>query len=379
MHWMRALLTISLLAGPVAAQTPDSGAFIVRLGKDTLVLERFVRMGDRVRAEALVRSPATVLRRYELRLNQHGGIRRFEAVELTPANQTVTRREQLIVVGDTAVQLVSLGDSTVERRFVVPGDALPFLNLVQWPNDLIVRRVGSALGDSVVIPYLTGGNTTRFVVKRISADTLTIRHPLRGVTRVHVDGANRIQHMDQSATTLKLAVERRPWLPLDELARGFAARDAAQPRRELSPRGETKSVVDGANIVVDYGRPMKRGREIFGKVVPFGQLWRTGANTATQFRTDRDLVIAGRTLPAGQYSIFSIPQAREWMIIINRETNQAGTAHKAEQDIMRVPARVASLGQVVEQFTILVTDEARGGALRFQWDTTEAVLPFTVR
>ena len=120
MHWMRALLTISLLAGPVAAQTPDSGAFIVRLGNDTLVLERFVRTGDRVRAEALVRSPATVLRRYELRLNQHGGIRRFEAVELTPADHIVTRREQLIVVGDTAVQLVSLGDSTVERRFVVP-------------------------------------------------------------------------------------------------------------------------------------------------------------------------------------------------------------------------------------------------------------------
>jgi hypothetical protein len=283
-------------------------------------------------------------------------------------------------VGDSAVQLVMLRDSTTERRFALSAaGALPFLNLVQWPNDLVVKRVGRAAGDSVIIPYLGGSSITRFVVKRISVDSVTIRHPLRGVTRVHVDANNRIQHMDQSATTLKLLVERQPWLPLEALVQSFAARDVNQPRRELSPRGAVESTVDGATIVVDYGRPLKRGREIFGKVVPYGQLWRTGANTATQFKTDRDLVMAGQTLPAGQYSIFTIPQQREWTIIINRETEQAGTAHKAEHDLLRVPARVGALNDVVEQFTIAVTDEGRGGALRFQWDRTEAVLPFTVR
>ena len=380
MRWTSVLLTMMLPAASAVAQKPDSGAFVVRLGNDTLVLERYVRTADRVQAEALIRSPVTVLRRYDLRLNSQGGIRRFETVDFAPAGQTVLRREQVVVVGDSAVQLVMLRDSTTERRFAFTADAaLPFLNLVQWPNDLIVKRVGNAAGDSVIIPYLSGTNTAPFVVKRISADSVTIRHPARGVTRVHLDAHNRIQHMDQSATTLKLLVAREPWLSLETLVQSFAARDANQPRRELSPRGETKGTVDGANIVVDYGRPLKRGREIFGKVVPYGQLWRTGANTATQFSTDRDIIIAGKTLPAGQYSIFSIPQQREWTIIINRETDQAGTAHKAAHDIMRVPARVGSLDDVVEQFTIVVTDEARGGALRFQWDRTEAVLPFTIR
>lgn len=369
---------VALAAGAVHAQTPDSGAFVVRLGNDTLVLEQFVRTPQRVRAEALIRSPATVLRRYDLHLNAAGGIRRFETIELNVANNAVTRREQLVLVGDSAVQLITAGDSTIERRLAVPAQTLPFLNLVQWPNELVVARAYAAQ-DSIVFPYFTGGGTTPFVIRRVKPDSVLIRHPLRGVTRVHTDASGRILHMDASATTLKLAVERNDRLPMDSLVRVFAARDADQQRRELSPRGETKAVVDGANIRVDYGRPLKRGRVIFGTVVPFGQLWRTGANTATQFYTDRDLVIGGRTLPAGQYSIFSIPQESRWTIIINRETNQPGTAHKAEHDVMRVPAEVRKLDETVEQFTIEVTDEARGGMLRFRWDQTEAALPFTVR
>jgi hypothetical protein len=250
---------------------------------------------------------------------------------------------------------------------------------VQWPNELMLAALGSNVGDSVTVPYLTGTNVSPFVLRRIARDSVTLRHPSRGVSRLHVDARGRMQHLDASATTLKLSVERKDWLPLETLIPIFAARDANQPRRELSPRGEAKASVDGANIVVDYGRPQKRGREIFGKVVPFGQVWRTGANTATQFKTDRALVIAGKTLPAGSYSIFSIPQARAWTIIINAQTNQAGTAYDAARDVMRVPARVLPLRDVVEQFTIAVTDEAKGGTLRFQWDKSEAVLPFTVK
>jgi hypothetical protein len=379
---MRILALVLLLVSTpliAAAQSPDSAAFVTRLGHDTLVLERYVRTGDRVRAEALIRSPSTILRRYDLQLNAAGGIRRFESADIDIASNRVTSREIVVVVGDTAVRLVSNNDSTRETRFRIPPNALPFLNLVQWPNDFVIRRVGASVRDSVVVPYLSGSNATSFVITRLHADSIAIRHPLRGVTRVHVDASNRLLHLDGGATTLKLDVARTNWLPLETMAPAIAARDASRPRAELSPRGDTRATVDGANVSVDYGRPMKRGREIFGKVVPFGQLWRTGANTATQFKTDRDLVVGGTTLPAGQYSIFSIPDAREWTIIINAETNQPGTAHKTDRDVMRVPARVRSLNETVEQFTIAVTDEGDGGTIRFQWDRTEAVLPFKVK
>ena len=379
MRLFYSLLLLTTISQVSQAQTPDSAAFVTRLGADTLVLERYVRTGDRIRAEALIRSPATLLRRYDLQLNASGGIRRFEAADVDMATNRVTNRETVIVVGDTAVRLIMNNDSTRESRFRLGAEALPFLNLVQWPNDFIIKRVGGKAGDSVAVPYLTGNSATMFTISRTRADSVTIRHPLRGLTRVHVDEKGRLMHLDGGATTLKLATERVKWLPLETMAPAIAARDANRPRAELSPRGNTQATVDGASITVDYGRPLKRGRAIFGNVVPFGQLWRTGANMATQFKTDRDLIIAGQTLPAGQYSIFSIPQSGEWTIIINRETNQAGTAHKADMDLMRVPARTRTLRDAVEQFTIAVTDEESGGAIRFQWDNTEAVLPFSVR
>ena len=376
--WLTCSLALVIVA-PLSGQAPDSGAFVVRLGADTLVLERYVHTGNRIVAEAVIRSPAFAMRRWDLRLNNAGGIQRMETMDIAVPANTVTRRELLVVVGDTAVNIIQQGDSVRETRTAVARNSLPFLNLVQWPNHFLLASLGPNVGDSIIFPYLTGGNVTRFPIKRVTRDSVTLRHPLRGLTRIHVDERGRLMHLDASATTLKLAVERVNWLPLETLAPQIAARDASRPRADLSPRGETKVAVDGANIVVDYGRPMKRGRAIFGNVVPFGQLWRTGANTATQFKTDRDLVIAGKTLPAGQYSIFSIPQAKEWTIIINSETNQAGTAHKAERDFMRVQAKTSKLKDVVEQFTIAVTDEKKGGTIRFQWDDTEATVPFTVK
>jgi hypothetical protein len=364
---------------PALEQSADSGAFVVRLGNDTLVLERFVRTADSIRAEALIRSPATVLRRYNLKLNNSGGIAQFEAADVALGTNAVTRRETLDRIGDSAVHVIMTGDSVREARFALPAGALPFLNLVQWPNELMITRIGTAVGDSVIVPYLTGRSITNFVLRRVSADSVTIRHPSRGVSRVHVDADGRLLRLDASATTLKLDVERQPWLPLEQLAPTIAARDANRPRRELSPRGKTTATVDGATLTLDYGRPMKRGREIFGNVVPFGQVWRTGANQATRFTTDRALAVGGKVIPAGSYSLFSIPQSDRWTIIINSQTGQTGTAYDPARDFLRVPAQVRALTPVLEQFTIRIDDTDEGGVLRFQWDDTEAVLPFSVQ
>lgn len=378
---MKNTLRMSLLAlamaSPLRAQVADSGAYIVRLGQDTLVMERFIRTPRGVHAEALIRSPATVLRRYHLELNERGGMQRLVTTDVTAAGN-VTRTDTLVVDGGNAVVRTVIGDSTSERRFVLRDDALPFLNLVQWPNELAAARAGKMIGDSAIVAYHSGNNVTNFVVRRLSADSVALRHPLRGVSYIVVDKQGRMQRLDGRATTLKLEVERRAWLPWDDMVK-IAVRDASRPRQELSPRGETSSIVDGARMSLSYGRPQKRGRTIFPNVVPYGQLWRTGANTATQFATDRALLIDGKVLPAGAYSIFSIPQEGVWTIIINGQTNQSGTSYDSSRDVMRVPAPVARLSGVVEQFTILIEDTPSGGVIRLQWDDREAVLPFAVQ
>jgi hypothetical protein len=149
--------------------------------------------------------------------------------------------------------------------------------------------------------------------------------------------------------------------------------------RILSPRDSTRQSIGQANIVVDYGRPSKRRREIFGALVPYGVVWRTGANEATHLRTDRDLTIGGVRVPRGTYTLWTIPEREHWTLIINRATSQWGTDYDKSQDLARVPMKVVTVDESVEQFTIAIARKgARSGVLTMTWDTTQASVPIQV-
>jgi hypothetical protein len=136
----------------------------------------------------------------------------------------------------------------------------------------------------------------------------------------------------------------------------------------------------GAALMVDYSRPAKRGRTVFGGIlVPYGEVWRTGANAATQFRTDKALDFGGTVVPAGFYTLWSMVTATGWKLIVNGETGQWGTAHKAEKDLYTIDMKTSSLSQSVERFTISIEPNATGGVLNLDWDTTRASVAFTVQ
>jgi hypothetical protein len=202
--------------------------------------------------------------------------------------------------------------------------------------------------------------------------------------RVRVGADGRLLALDAGATTRKLLVERGRWVPLDAFATRWAAQDAGgRSFGDLSGRGKFEGTVSGATITVDFGTPAKRGREIWGALVPWGQVWRTGANQATHFTTDRDLLLGSGSdtlaVPAGTYTLFSIPEREGGVLIVNRQTGQTGTAYDATRDLGRVRMTPRPLANAVETFTIRADQEAPGGALRLQWDRTEMVVPFAVR
>lgn len=144
-----------------------------------------------------------------------------------------------------------------------------------------------------------------------------------------------------------------------------------------------KANVAGATLTADYGTPATRGREIWGRLVPFGEVWRTGANQATHFTTDRDLLLGNGSdtlvVPAGSYTLFSIPEREGGVLIVSKQTGQTGTAYDPAHDLGRVKLSAQPLSEAVELFTIAATPEAHGGALRLQWDKTELVVPFSVK
>ena len=154
-----------------------------------------------------------------------------------------------------------------------------------------------------------------------------------------------------------------------------SALDAQEARPPLlSPRDSVVQTVGDARVVVDYGRPSKRRRkEIFGALVPYGVIWRTGANEATHLRTDRDLMIGTLRVPRGTYTLWTIPEREQWTLIVNRQTGQWGTEYDSTQDLGRVAMEVAALHQPLEQFTIAIEAMKNGsGVLRMSWDTTQA-------
>ena len=149
------------------------------------------------------------------------------------------------------------------------------------------------------------------------------------------------------------------------------AAEGAQPQQPASPRDTAEMTAAGGRVYVDYGRPYMRGRTIFGGLVPYGQVWRTGANEATTFVTPGDVRIGETLVPAGTYTLYTLPGEREWQLIVNRQTGQWGTEYDPAQDLARIPMRVERTAQPVDQFTISLVP----GSLVMEWENTRASVP----
>src|SRR6516225_8567503 len=141
-----------------------------------------------------------------------------------------------------------------------------------------------------------------------------------------------------------------------------------------SPPGTASvTLVDGKAVTLNYSRPSVRDRKIFGGLVPYGEVWRTGANAATSLKTDVDLTIGGVTVPAGSYTLYTIPNESGWKLIINKQTGQWGTAYDEKQDLGRVDMKVANHAISTEQFTIsLDKTGGKSATLKLDWANTTA-------
>jgi hypothetical protein len=153
----------------------------------------------------------------------------------------------------------------------------------------------------------------------------------------------------------------------------FATAAFAQSGKPSPAASASCDLGGGKTIKTDYSSPRMKGRKIYGDLVPFGEVWRTGANEATTFVASADVVVGGKTVPAGSYTIFTVPKADQWTLIINKKTGEWGIPYKYESDeLARVDMKVSKLPAPVENFTIAYDKSAGGCTLRIDWDTTRA-------
>lgn len=170
------------------------------------------------------------------------------------------------------------------------------------------------------------------------------------------------------------------------------AQAASSLRVEPSGRATTRVTIaaraaegaDGAGaaplvVSVDYGQPHARGRTVVGTLIPYGAIWRTGANQSTTFRTDVDLELGGVRVPRGSYTLYSLLSRGGWQLVINRQTGQWGTQYDAAQDLARVAMQTSEVTVPAESFTITLVpaaDAPAHGTLALAWGTLRGVVPW---
>jgi hypothetical protein len=371
---------------PATLAAQDKASYVIRIGQDTIGLEEYTRTTSQVKGQYVLRSPVPVHALLTADLNADGTIRRLEVIthNISGGPGPAETRSTVEIAGDSAVITAPGRDSTVTRRVGGARNAALWLgyNVAMFEDfarrgrsagtgGLPVLTTGQLRGTGVVTRGGGGGDTL--------LGTITLAIGQLGPMKIVLDRNDRLVYLNAVGTPLQIVVQRVPSVDIAAAGPAFASR----PLGTLSPRDTLTASVSGAQVSVLYGRPSKRGREIFGQVVPWNAVWRTGANAATHFHTSADLTVGGAAVPAGTYTLWTLPSPSGWKLIINKQTGQWGTDYHAEQDLVRVDMRVETLAQPVEQMTIAIEPDgagaggAGGAVLRVEWDRTRASVPLT--
>lgn len=370
-RFLRWGVALALLAPAGAAA--QSGGYLVTLGRDTIAAESYTATPGLVRGASIIRTPRTLLREYELKLGPGRAPLRYQVVTTGPGS--VVLREETYEYGADSVRVTIRRDTAVRRVAIATRERpLPFSEDIIEPWATTLRR---AHGDTLTV--LTAARAWRLPYSR-HGDTVRVPVVQWGTARFRVNPAGELAGGDLTATTAGFVITRVPPFDVRALVARFAREDASAGLTTLSPRDTVRATLGDVHVLIDYGRPSVRGRRIFGgAVVPWGRVWRTGANAATQLITDRDLVIGGTVVRAGKYSLWTLPTAGAWQLIVNKQHGQWGTQYDSAQDLVRIPAQASHLASPVEMMQIRLDSTPTGADLVIDWADTRVAVPVKPR
>lgn len=347
----------------------DSTGWITTLGRDTVVVETAIRTDNRLEGEILVRVPGLVRQHYVVTFGKNGEPEQ-STLETTPTNVNgmTETRATFELHGTSPLLTTGFGAS-----FGL------YASLGMYES--IMSRVAMPVGDTTKVPVLipgTGKSGTKRFLRR-SATLIEVDFFNMAWTHLTVDGT-RIVGADAIETTEKTRTTRGRFDDVRRVLGSLSTRDAAVTSVGLASPNETiRASLGGSDIVVSFGSPRLRGREVLGNVVSYDQVWRTGANEATVVSFDHDMLVGGQVVAAGAYSLWTIPTRTGVTLVINRMAGQWGTEYNAKQDLVRIPMTVATSESPRENFAIDVAGSGNKGKLRIMWDRFEWSVPLELR
>ena len=360
---------------PVATTT-----LLARLGVDTVAVEQFTRTATHMEGTLLTRFPAARLTRYSVDLGPSGAPTRADLTLRDGAGAALPGGLQSLSVRfgrDSVVFVGHRSTSDTTQAFAARGPLLPSIGSSYGLWELARARMSLLGRDSLEFAAVPLTLDTRAAnpqaVRVLGRDSVRVIAN-GGPFYVRHDGRGGIVAADGMRTGTKVLVARVDSLDIEALARAWSQRDrsgtAAGP---ASTRDTVQATIGNGRLWIDYGRPALRGRDVWVDGVLGDTLWRTGANAATQLRTDVDLVIGGAAVPAGTYTLWTAATPPAYRLVINRQT---GNTYDAKSDLVRVPLRESVVSAPVERFTIDVEPQSAGSALlNLTWGTKRLSVP----
>ena len=373
-----ALLFISLLV-QAQSKRQDSGYIIYTLGKDTVEVTHYQLTGDDFTTTVVQRVNLNVTR-LKGRFFPNGELQYIEGYKFKPfieKDPLLLETFKLYQRSDTTYIEQKSGNRITQRKNAgrVMMSYWPYVYLPVILGNYVPKNVG----DSMVSNHVVGDlPAAKFVMKKIADRKITANSRVMGPFTLHLSEKGKVDSIDAIGSSYNVKGTVVPHFNLDSLVFLYLKRD-----QQFGPFGwpnksdSVQAVIGNSGISINYTRPSMRGRVIFGEVVPWDRYWRTGSNRATKITISDSLSFNGKLLPAGEYSIFTMPSEAGWTMMFNKEVNIWGTDYNPDHDLLRVPMLVEQLGAPVEMMTIEVVPTAMGGAINVIWERIKASAHFT--
>jgi hypothetical protein len=356
------------------------------------VLESFRRTSSRLDGDILLRAPRTIRYHYDVTFRPDGGVSRSVVDLMVPGVDNAPRnRTTISFAGDSARVEVDTGGVQQTFQRAAPHGTSPelmsgfgsdyglYISLGLYES--IFAHVSSPPKDTARIPVISavGGVPGIKLIVRRSPALIDVDYFKILWTHIAINATGQIEGADATETTEKTRSVRTAPINIDSASKEFVRRDrAGKAFGVASPPDSVRTRVGSVSVAINYSSPRKRGRAILGATVPYDRVWRTGANAATVLAIDHPITIGGHALPAGMYTLWTVPARDGVLLVINSEYGQWGTDHDSAKDLVRLPMTVSRSQVVQENFAITVSSDGSNGELRMRWDDFVWSIPISV-
>ena len=373
--------------------------FIAKLGSDTIGVESITRQGNTVISDEVDRFPRVRVRHTVINLNPDGSIKHL-VMDIHTSSEPEKQRDRKVTadVANNKVHLSKIdGTGTVIRDFATDG-AIVEAHVPQMYSlyELYFAAALKHVAASKLIPS-TPVQVRQFYIDRefdrfpLGRGTVTevaqgkaeITHDwLSGIGEASIDTNYHMLSYSGTRSTYKVDVSRVSSPPdIKKTADWYEALETKNGSvKQLSVRDTMRAQIGNATFIVDYGRPLMRGRKLLNDVLPYDRVWRTGANAATQFTTSVPIKLAGIQVPAGTYTLWTVPHTNSVELIVNKQNGQWGTEYNSSLDLGIARMENQVLSKPIEQFTIAIDPiDIKHGSLIMEWGFFRWTAPIEIQ